>query len=166
MKRLRDGAIKALATCFFLTYLPAALRPRSRATGAGLIGTLAGVLTVSFLPTQPLPLTAVLLAGLFVAVAISSQAEVLLGTHDDPRIVIDEWIGVWVAAAFLPHTLPYLIGTFCFFRLFDVWKPGPVARLAELPGGWGIVADDIAAGALANLLLQIIRLFLSGRFSS
>ena len=41
------------------------------------------------------------------------------------------------------------IASFFLFRLFDIWKPGPIRRLQELPGGWGIVADDIAAGLLA-----------------
>ncbi len=72
-------------------------------------------------------------------------------TYDDPRIVIDEVAGVWLACAGLPRTaLPMILG-FVLFRVFDVWK-GPWGRTAaRLPGGFGIVADDLAAGVIANL---------------
>ncbi len=147
--------VKALATCGYLTYIPAYWRPGSRRTGAGLIGTAVGVVTLPFMPNEPMWQLAALIGGLLMAVGISHKAEKLLDVHDDPRIVIDEWIGFWVGLAWLPHRIAYVIGGFLLFRLFDVWKPGWVGRAADCPGGWGIVMDDVAAGVLTNLCLRL-----------
>jgi len=73
----------------------------------------------------------------------------------DPRIVVvDEVIGQWVALAGTA-TLTWKSGlaAFALFRLFDIWKPFPVRRLEDLPGGWGINLDDVLAGAYAALVL-------------
>jgi phosphatidylglycerophosphatase A len=65
---------------------------------------------------------------------------------------------MWMAAIALPFQLYDLVAVFLLFRLFDVVKPGPLWRLERLPGGLGIVADDVAAGLLARVswwLLQV-----------
>jgi phosphatidylglycerophosphatase A len=80
----------------------------------------------------------------------------------DPQIVVvDEVIGQWIAVAG-PHDLDLFTGlaAFALFRLFDIWKPPPVRQLERLPGGWGIVADDVMAGCYAAILL-----LLAGRFN-
>lgn len=158
-KRFLDGSALLFATCFFLSYIPVLLTAGFRSisprrTGAGIIGTLFGALTIAVLPIDATSAAVVWLGAFCLSVAISDRAERYLGVHDDPRIVIDEWIGFWTAAVFLPRTWPILIGAFVLFRVFDVWKPGFVRRLARLPGGWGIIADDVAAGAISNLILQ------------
>jgi phosphatidylglycerophosphatase A len=51
-----------------------------------------------------------------------------------------------------------LIAGFFLFRLFDIWKPPPVGRAQNLPGAFGIVADDLLAGVYANVALQILAL--------
>src|SRR5512133_2015782 len=66
------------------------------------------------------------------------------GLSDPAFVVADEWAGVWAAR---------LVAPFLLFRLFDIWKPGAVDRAQQLPGGWGVVADDVLAGLLAALLV-------------
>jgi phosphatidylglycerophosphatase A len=147
----------ALASCGFLTFLPAALTPgESRSTGAGLIGTVAGLVTLKWLPVGFWPQCWMLLGGLLISVAVSEVAEETLGRKDDPRIVIDEWIGVWITLAFLPRGTVWLVLGFILFRVFDVWKPGAVRLIGDWPGGWGVVMDDVLAGVAANVLLHTI----------
>src|SRR5580698_10054150 len=103
MKGASDFLSKALASCFFLTFpLAAWARKRGlRRSGAGFIGTVWGLLCVQYLPSDFVRCGLVLVGALFVSVAISDKAEQLLGHKDDQRIVIDEWVGYLVSAAFL-----------------------------------------------------------------
>ncbi len=90
------------------------------------------------------------------AVWIAGRAEQLLGREDDGRIVIDEVVGMLASLALLPARIDVAIVGFFLFRLFDIWKPPP-ARLAErLPGGLGVVMDDVVAGLYANLVGQVV----------
>jgi phosphatidylglycerophosphatase A len=86
------------------------------------------------------------------------------GQEDPPFVVADEWAGVWIALTPLLFTStlqpqPWslwavrLVAPFLLFRLFDIWKPGVVDRSQHLPGGWGVVMDDVLAGLLAALLV-------------
>jgi phosphatidylglycerophosphatase A len=95
-----------------------------------------------------------LLLSLF-AVFISGKAEVELG-HDSPKIIIDEVCGYLVSVLFLPRTWILYIYAFAMFRVFDIAKPKPISKLQYLPRGWGVVADDLGAGLVANLILQLI----------
>jgi phosphatidylglycerophosphatase A len=90
------------------------------------------------------------------AVWISHEAESLLGVKDPGAIVVDEIAGMAVACWGLPFSLPSAIVLFGLFRLFDIFKPFPVGWLdRRLTGGLGIVADDVAAGILANLVYRL-----------
>ena len=158
---MMDWAAKALASCFFLTYpLVRWTKARHlRYTGAGLIGTFAGLLTARALPTDFVRGGLALGGALAVSVAVSDRAEELLGQKDDQRIVIDEWIGYLVSIAFLPQTPVILLSAFVLFRILDVSKPLGIHRLGELPGGWGVVMDDVAGGLAANVILQCLHYF-------
>ncbi len=80
------------------------------------------------------------------------------GRHDNQRIVIDEVAGVLVTLSLVPRTLGNLILGFLLFRLFDIWKPGPVRILdRRVKGGFGVMADDLAAGMLAAGLLWLVQ---------
>ena len=76
---------------------------------------------------------------------------------DAPEIVIDEVAGQWIALLAVPLDLRWFLLAFLLFRLFDIVKPGPVRMAENLPGGIGVMADDIVAGMLAAACLLIIR---------
>jgi len=78
--------------------------------------------------------------------------------HDPKRGVVDEWVGVWVTMLFIPVTIPWVIAAFLVFRAFDILKPLGVRKLEALPGGVGIMLDDIGAGIIGAILLNAVRL--------
>jgi phosphatidylglycerophosphatase A len=93
-----------------------------------------------------------------IGVGSSSLVERTAGIKDPGPIVIDEVAGQILASSVVPclrwygHGWTFWILSFLLFRLFDIWKPGPINRLQDLPGGWGIMMDDVAAGILAGVL--------------
>ena len=83
------------------------------------------------------------------------------GNEDPQVVVVDEVVGQWIALAGAhPFNWKSCLAAFLLFRLFDIWKPPPVRQLEALPGGLGIVADDVMAGCYAALVL-----FLAGCFN-
>ena len=75
--------------------------------------------------------------------------------HDPSRIVIDEWVGQWVALSMMPINIRTGVVAFIAFRIFDIIKPGPVRKMEKIPGGWGIMADDVMAGIMAYFVVLI-----------
>jgi len=70
--------------------------------------------------------------------------------EDDPgEVVIDEFAGIFFACALIPASPIAYLAAFVFFRIFDITKPGIINKLQDLPGGYGIVVDDVAAGIFA-----------------
>jgi len=155
-----------LATCCYLSLIPLAIVRRlparwdiSKWSGCGLAGSICGTLTYLYLPLSWARSPVAILAGLLAAVAISGRAERVFGRHDDTRIVIDEWIGAWIAGAGAPHAFGMpLVVSLVLFRLFDVVK-GPLAPLQALPGGWGVTLDDVGAGLASFLLVKFVPFF-------
>ena len=106
----------------------------------------------------------VVVLGTGVAIWSAGEAERIFASHDDGRITVDEVVGQGVALMFLPlgsaGSFPMALAVaglaFLLFRLFDIWKPEPVRRLEGLPGGAGVVADDLMAGVYANLCGQLV----------
>lgn len=107
-----------------------------------------------FLPVPALPVAlALLAAGTLVAVWIAGEAEKSLG-HDASPIVVDELVGQTIALLFAPHRPLVFVAAFFLFRVFDVWKPLGAREAQALPGGWGVVADDVIAGLTTLGVLQ------------
>ena len=79
---------------------------------------------------------------------------------DPQEVVIDEIAGQWLTLVSFNISPLNLILGFFFFRLFDIWKPLPIKLGEKLPGGIGIMMDDILAGIAANLCLRFINQFL------
>lgn len=78
------------------------------------------------------------------------------GRDDPSECVIDEVAGQWLACAFASVSLPSLALAFFLFRLFDIWKPWPVGWAdRELPGGLGVMADDMIAGLMAGVSVAL-----------
>ncbi len=87
------------------------------------------------------------------------------GTHDPQEIILDEIVGFAVTTFGMPFNPLVLLIAFCYFRFFDGLKPLGIDSLESLPGAMGILADDIAAGALAHLATSLtLRLFSSNLF--
>jgi phosphatidylglycerophosphatase A len=96
-----------------------------------------------------------------IAVFFISKAEKKLG-HDSNKIVLDEFMGYFIAVVFLPKTVLIAIFAFILFRFFDIFKPEPVNVLQKLPAGWGVMADDLMAGVYTNISLQMLTRFFPG----
>ena len=82
----------------------------------------------------------------------SAAAERRLGTKDPRVIVIDEIVGMVLALLGIPYQMGYVVAAFCLFRALDIFKP--IGALERLPGGWGVMCDDVAAALLTNLILR------------
>jgi phosphatidylglycerophosphatase A len=79
------------------------------------------------------------------------------GSHDSSEIVIDEVVGMLITLTWLPFNFITVILGFALFRFFDILKPFPISWLdRKVPGGIGVMADDMVAGVIANIILQII----------
>lgn len=108
------------------------------------------------LPTDPVEYGAAVAVLAVGACWACDAAERALGVHDDPRIALDETVGFWVAVAFLPPGGGWLAAGFLLFRVLDAIKLAPYRWLERLPGGCGVVMDDVGAGVAANLILQLV----------
>lgn len=91
-----------------------------------------------------------LLAGVISAGKVEGQ-----WGKDSSRVVIDEVLGMLVTVLYVPLNTINLIAALILFRFFDIAKPLYIRRTEQLPGGWGVMADDLLAGIYANLLLQL-----------
>jgi len=121
-------------------------------------GTCSSAVALMLAPFLFLPLSfaarCALLAALFlVGSLIVNRAERLLGVKDPPELCIDEVPGMWLALIpFDDPSLGLMLAAFVLFRIFDIAKPWPVSASEHwLPGGFGIMLDDIVAGFLAML---------------
>ena len=105
------------------------------------------------------PLYGIVLAGCAaLGVWVAGEAERLFGIKDASPIVIDEVAGMLLTYYAVPVALlPLLVGFVCF-RFFDILKPLP--QLEQLPGGWGIMLDDLFAGLLAQGCLRLFLVLL------
>ncbi len=101
-------------------------------------------------PAQVVLFLVVLLAG----VLVSNRLEAIWG-KDSGKIVIDEVAGMCCTLLFVPHTWPYALAGLALFRFFDIAKPLFISAAEKLPGGWGVMTDDVVAGIYANVLLQL-----------
>ena len=123
-------------------------------------GTVASALTVVVL--WLVPFSRLALVVFFVAVTLigtwaAEQAERMLGRKDPGAIVVDEVAGMSLSVLALPLTLPVLTVAFVLFRIFDVVKPTPARQAQALPGGLGVMVDDLVAGLYALVIVAALR---------
>lgn len=121
-------------------------------------GTVGALVTIVALWVLPLPSTLffshIIVFFFFIGVWAAAVCEKRWGS-DPGRVNWDESVGMMIAVIALPKTLPMYAAAFVLFRLFDIVKPFPVNRAEKLPGGWGIMIDDVIAGIYTNLAAQI-----------
>ena len=89
------------------------------------------------------------------AVFVSGRAEKAFGRKDPPAIVLDELVSIPATLFLVPFAWHWWAIGFALNRGLDVLKPPPIRQLQRLPGGWGLVADDLAAAVVANAILQL-----------
>jgi len=144
-----------IATSFYSGYSPFA---------PGTVGSGVALIIFWLVPgLRGLPLLFLIGMAFFIGVWAASRVEKTDG-HDASIINIDEMVGMWLALLFMPAELSWMgwVGAFLLFRVFDVFKPFPVRQSQNLPGGWGVMTDDVLAGLYTNLILQLLFRFLIG----
>ncbi len=159
MKRLHLSDLWSHPANLFALGFGSGLAPKA----PGTFGTLAALPLYWFF-LQGLSLNWLLLVigvSLLVGIWLCDVSAKSLGVHDHPGIVWDEFVGFWISCIALPAGWPWLVGAFVLFRLFDILKPWPIDWLdRRMPGGVGIMIDDVVAGLYALALLQLAALWL------
>lgn len=145
---MKNSIAKIIATFFYVGLIP---------IGPGTFGTLAAIPLFYALTFTPLYLyLAITVVIILISVWASSRAEAIFGKTDPGEVVADEVCGYLVTMILVPPTISNIFLGFLLFRLFDIAKPYPVRKFEKLPGGWGIVIDDVAAGVYACITLHIL----------
>jgi phosphatidylglycerophosphatase A len=147
VKKLVDRLAGVVATGLGSGYSPVAPGTAGSAVGLLLFWPLSGL-------AWPWQLAAVAILSLVGALAAGRVAG-RLGLEDPGLVVVDEIAGQWLTLVALPFTPVTALVGFLAFRATDIVKPWPARDLERLHGGWGIVADDLAAGVYAHLLLRV-----------
>jgi len=126
------------------------------AKAPGTFGTLAAVPLYLLLSDVSLPIyLAVVVLGALLGIWLCGYTAHRLGEHDHPSIVWDEFVGYFITMIAAPAGWPWLLLGFLLFRLFDILKPWPIRWVdRHVHGGFGIMLDDVLAGAMAWLVLQ------------
>ncbi len=146
------------------------LLPKGPGTWGSIVGIVWTMLLISFGRLDIYLIGMVL--GIPASIWICERAEKILNQHDPGSVVLDEIIALpicfcpWIIHQWQPnHTMPLVsyffernnwlgvLAIFALFRLFDIWKPGPIGKIQKLPGGWGVTADDVLAGVATALVV-------------
>lgn len=124
----------------------------------GTIGTLGALpLVWAFSYLQPLHYMLGTVIFSIAAIFVAHFHELMSGEHDASEVVIDEVAGFLVTMTWVPFHWIYVLAGFLLFRFFDVLKPFPISYMdRKIKGGVGIVADDLVAGILSNIIMQAI----------
>jgi phosphatidylglycerophosphatase A len=147
MRKVEDFLARGVATAFGSGYSPFAPGTAGSAVGVLLFWPMAGWRW----PWQVAACLALLLVGALAATRVAES----VGSKDPGIVVVDEVLGQWVTFLALPFTPATAVLGFLLFRAMDIVKPWPARDLERLPGGWGIMADDVAAGVYAHLALRV-----------
>ncbi len=153
---MNNKLARFIGTGFYSGYVPVA---------SGTVGTFVAVFIyyvlkeIDFLKTADwstylLFLFWITVIGIWAADVLAKETKM----KDPSIIVIDEIVGFFFAVAFLPPTTAYIIAAFILFRILDVLKPPPAKQSEDLPGGFGVMTDDIICGIATSLILHIIRI--------
>jgi phosphatidylglycerophosphatase A len=147
---------RLIATWFYCGYVP---------KGPGTAGSLGALLVawplVAWAGWNAQAFALLAAASLVPAIWAAGRMAQDTGSKDPQTVVVDEVVGQWIALAAVPSLDDWecWLAAFVLFRLFDIWKPWPVRSLEKIPGGAGIVLDDVGAGIYAALVLLVIGWF-------
>lgn len=152
---MRDEVRRQPVAFAVATALGAGFSPIAPGTAGSLVG-LVLYWPLSFLPFAAQAAAVALL--FLIGVAASTKVARAVGRKDPGIVVVDEVVGMWTSLLLVPLTPLTVAAGFVLFRVMDVFKPYPARDFERLPGGWGIMSDDIMAGVYANLLLRALLL--------
>ncbi|WP_457596753.1 phosphatidylglycerophosphatase A family protein [Hydrogenimonas sp.] len=139
----------------FLAGLYSGFLPKAPGTWGSLVGLALGLAILAYFPVETLFLLTILV--FLFGVKATDAYEARTGIHDDSRIVIDEIAGIWLALCISGPSPVAAALSFLFFRLYDIKKPSIIGRIdRDAPGGWGVMGDDIIAGAAAGLSSALV----------
>ena len=133
------------ATFFYLGKLPFA---------PGSWGSLGALIFWIFLPSSYILQMIMIIVLFSIGVISSKKMAAAMNNHDPSEVVIDEAVGMWIALLMIPHSIAIYSIAFILFRIFDIFKPSFIYRVQNLPGGWGIMMDDVLAGIITWLICQ------------
>jgi len=138
-----------LATCFGIGRAPVA---------PGTFGSVPGLLLALWLHHLQNPWIEIAAMVIVAAVGVwaAGEAERYYALIDPGPVVIDEVLGMLVTLAFLPVSLTGALIGFFVFRVCDVIKPFPARRLERLPGGFGVMGDDLMAGLWGLAIMHVL----------
>jgi len=152
MMNLKSKFSEIICTVLYIGKIPLA---------PGTFGSLAALICWFFIkPFLSDPLFLLINGGIFFLGITCSEIIVSDGKVKDPQfIVIDEWVGMWVGLYLVEHNILWGIAAFFCFRIFDIFKPGPIGEMDKMDGGIGVMMDDVVAGILTCLLMQSLSHF-------
>lgn len=138
---------KIIGSGFFTGYIPVA---------SGTFGSLAALIIYLIPGFENLWIICPAVLILFVyGVFVSGKFEKLYG-KDPAQCTLDEVVGTWIALIALPKTILIITVSFFIWRLLDIVKPFPAGISEKLPGGWGIMIDDVISGMYTLIILHLI----------
>ncbi|MCH9007885.1 phosphatidylglycerophosphatase A [candidate division KSB1 bacterium] len=140
---------RLIATGLFVGYVPFA---------PGTAGSILGLFLYWAIPgSESFGLLAAILLLFLLGVWSAKAVEQVTGVEDNQIIVIDEIVGVLVTLMFFEKSFTWLVVGCILFRFFDIVKLYPARRAEELPGGWGVMLDDVVAGIYSLVSLRTIQ---------
>ena len=140
-----------IATFFYLGKLPYA---------PGTWGSVGALLLWLLLPISFSVHISAIIALFILGLYSSNKMAKYMNDNDPSEVVIDEVLGMGISLFMLPHSLELYLLAFFLFRIIDILKPSFIYQIQDLPGGWGIMFDDVLAGlftfALVNGIATIL----------
>ncbi len=141
-----------IATGFGVGYFP--IMP-------GTLGSLLGLCLFLILRSlPPILYLFTLIAFIFLGVYTAGLSESFFQRKDPSEIVIDEIVTMLLVLFLIPPSVGWWFAGLFAFRVFDILKPPPCRQFEQLPGGWGVMVDDLLAGTYAVIFLQLIAIIL------
>jgi phosphatidylglycerophosphatase A len=144
-----EKSILFLSSGTYLGYMPLA---------SGTFGNLWGLPLFYWLSGQGIWVQIFVTVGAILsAVFLAGQAEKIWGKKDPSRVVIDEIVGYLTAVLGLTFSWKIALVGFLLFRAMDILKPYPIRKIDQhMPGGWGIVLDDVLAGIYCQIIIRVL----------
>ncbi|MGC9969106.1 MAG: phosphatidylglycerophosphatase A [Bryobacteraceae bacterium] len=143
-----------LLAAWIATWFGCGFSPFAPGTAGSLGALLPAILLARYAGWRPLHFAALALVWMVPGLWAAGRTARACRKKDPSQVVIDEVLGQWITiAGATALNWKSWLAAFVLFRLLDIWKPAPVRQLESLPGGYGIVADDVMAGIYGALVL-------------